>query len=118
MPEPIQTSLLINWVSALFGLTLVSTVFFALGQFVSMLRTDMKSAVMALVVIASFVGLFLISYTMGDGTPLPGLNLDSQKYNTEGWLKLTDMWIYTTFGLIILILGAVLLGTVKRVLNK
>ena len=55
---------------------------------------------------------------IGDGTPLQGLNADSQKYNTAGWLQITDMWIWSTVVLLVLIVACVVWGSVKRMLGK
>ena len=46
-------------------------------------------------------------------------NEASQTYNTSGWLKVTDMWLYSTYVLFVVTLGAVVWGGVsKRVLGK
>ena len=55
---------------------------------------------------------------MGDATPLGGMNADSQKYNIPLWLKVTDMWIMSTVVLMVLIVAAVVWGSVKRMLNR
>ena len=88
MKEPIYTGLLINWTSVLFFVTVF------------------------------FVAVLFITYTMGDATPLTGLNADSQVYNTPGWLKITDMWIMSTIVLLVLIVACVVWGSVKRIMGK
>ena len=109
MKEPIYTGLLINW---------ISTVLFAVWQFLTLLKTNAKSAIMSLVVLVCFVAVLFITYTMGDATPLAGLNADSQVYNTPGWLKITDMWIMSTIVLLVLIVACVVWGSVKRIMGK
>ena len=106
MKEPIYTGLLINWTSVLFFVTIISTVLFAVWQFLT------------LVVLVCFVAVLFITYTMGDATPLAGLNADSQVYNTPGWLKITDMWIMSTIVLLVLIVACVVWGSVKRIMGK
>lgn len=118
MKEPIYTGLLIDWTSVLFFGTIVSTVLFAIWQFISLLKTDAKSALASLVTLVLFAGLLFITYTMGDATPLTGLNADSQAYNTAGWLKISDMWIMSTVILIGLIIACVVWGSIKRILGK
>jgi len=49
---------------------------------------------------------------------LTTLNADSQTYNTPFWLKTTDMWIYSSYILIILIVAAVVWGTIKKMMSK
>ena len=81
MKEPIYTGLLINWTSVLFFVTIISTMLFAVWQFLTLLKTNAKSAIMSLVVLVCFVAVLFITYTMGDATPLTGLNADSQVYS-------------------------------------
>ena len=107
MKEPVYTGLLLNWTYVLFGLTIASTIVLAAWQFLGSLKNDAKSALMSLLVLVLFVALLGITYTLGDATPLTGLNADSQAYNTTGWLNITDMWIYSTYALISLIILAV-----------
>lgn len=118
MKEPVYTDLLLNWTYVLFGLTIASTIVLAAWQFLGSLKNDAKSALMSLLVLVLFVALLGITYTLGDATPLTGLNADSQAYNTTGWLKITDMWIYSTYALIALIILAVVWGTIRRILSR
>lgn len=118
MKEPVYTGLLINWMYVMFGLALVSTVIFAAWQMLDMFKTDAKSALMTLGVLVVFAVVLFITYTIGDATPLDGLNTDSQKYNIPLWLKVTDMWISTSGILIVLIIAAVAWGSIKNALNK
>ena len=111
MKEPIYTGLL-------FFVTIISTMLFAVWQFLTLLKTNAKSAIMSLVVLVCFVAVLFITYTMGDATPLTGLNADSQVYNTPGWLKITDMWIMSTIVLLVLIVACVVWGSVKRIMGK
>ncbi|WP_293711581.1 hypothetical protein [uncultured Parabacteroides sp.] len=118
MKEPIYTGLLINWTSVLFFVTIISTILFALWQFITLLQTNAKSAIASLIVVVVFAAILFITYSMGDATPLKGLNADSQTYNIPLWLKVTDMWIQSTAVLMILIIAAVVWGSVKRMLNR
>ena len=118
MKEPIYTGLLINWTSVLFFVTIISTILFPVWQFITLLQTNAKSAITSLIVVVVFAAILFITYSMGDATPLGGMNADSQKYNIPLWLKVTDMWIMSTAVLMILIIAAVVWGSVKRMLNK
>ena len=61
----------------------------------------------------------LAGYFIGSGEAIKGLNEASQAYNTAGWLKVTDMWLYSTYVLFIVTLGAVVWGGVSnRLLGK
>ena len=118
MIEYVYTGLLLNWTSALFFITIISMVLFAIWQFVTLLTSNPKSAITSLIVVVAFVALLFLTYSIGDATPLQGLNADSQEFNTAGWLKITDMWIWTTVVLLVLIVACVIWGSVKRMINK
>ena len=109
---------MINWTSVLFFVTIISTILFAVWQFITLLQTNAKSAITSLIVIVVFAAILFITYSMGDATPLGGMNADSQKYNIPLWLKVTDMWIMSTVVLMVLIVAAVVWGSVKRMLNR
>lgn len=116
--EYVYTGLLLDWTYIVFAVTIVCMALLALWQFASVLKTNPKSALMSFVVIALFVIVLLITYSMGDGTPLVGLNADSQSYNVPFWLKVTDMWIQSSIVLFVLIVVALIAGSVKKLLNK
>ena len=118
LQEPIYTGLLIDWTSALFFATIISTVLFAIWQFLGLLKTNAKEALSSLAVLVLFVALLFVTYTVGDDTPLQGLNADSQQYNTAGWLKISDMWILSTITLVCSILSFVVLGSIKKIMGK
>lgn len=116
--EYVYTGLLLDWTYVVFAVTIVCMVLLGLWQFISVLKTNPKSALMSFVVIALFVIVLLVTYSMGDGTPLVGLNADSQSYNIPFWLKVTDMWIQSSIVLFALIVVALIAGSVKKILNK
>ena len=117
MIEYVYTGLLLNWTSALFFITIISMVLFAIWQFITLLKVNPKSAVTSLIVVVAFVAMMFITYSIGDATPLNGLNADSQEFNTAGWLKITDMWIMSTVVLLVLIIACVVWGSVKRMIK-
>lgn len=114
----IYTGLLLDWTYVVFAVTLVALAVLALWQFASVLKTNPKSALRSLIVVVLFALMLVITYSMGDGTPLTTLNADSQTYNTPFWLKATDMWIQSSVVLFVAIILVVCAGTVKRILNK
>ena len=116
--EPVNTSLLLYWCYALFGITMVCLVLFGIMQFFSSLKTKPKTALGSLVVLVAFVILMGVSYAIGDPTPLPGINSDSEQFNTPGWLKISDMWIYSTYVLLGFSVLAMIAGSLKKILNK
>ncbi|MCC8154823.1 MAG: hypothetical protein LIP01_11860 [Tannerellaceae bacterium] len=118
MKEPVNTNLLLNWTFVIFGLTTLCTIGFGLWQFITLFSTNPKSAIISIAAIIGFGLILGISYAIGDGTLLESINADSAQYNTPEWLKITDMWIYTTYILIGLIILAAIAGNVKKLVNR
>lgn len=115
--DPTYTGLLLNWMYILFLVTLAATVLFAIWQFITLLRENPKSAISALIVLVAFVAMLFITYSMGDGTQLQLVGYEGE-HNVSFWLKLTDMWLYSSYILTVLIIVSVIAGSIKRSLNK
>jgi len=115
---PTYTGLLINWMYILFILAAVVAVLLGLWQFISTFKTNPKGGVMGLVVIVLFAGVLFVTHALGSAEPLNIMNEDAQAYNIPKWLKLTDMWLYTTYILVVLIVLAIIGGSVKKIMNK
>ena len=117
--NPVFTGELLYWAYALFALCAAGMLLFGIIQFGSKFKTNPKTALVGLGVLVCFAILLVIAYSMGDGTLLTqGINQDSQKYNTEFWLKTTDMWLYSIYILAGLAICAMLWGSVKKILSK
>ena len=117
MVEPVYTSLLLNWIYAIFAATLVALAVFALWDIASLVQHDPKSAIMPLGILVVSAAILIISYSMGDGTVLNLVGYDGV-HNTDFWLKLTDMWLFTTYILIALILVSLSYFSIKKVLSR
>ena len=115
---PTHLNTLLSWMYVLFALATVATLLFGIWQFASNFKTNPKGGIMGLVVIVLFAGMLFVTYAIGDGTKLPIANEDIQDYNVPFWLKATDMWLYSTYTLVALIILAILAGSVKKVLNR
>ncbi len=118
MKEPVYTGLLLNWMYVIFGITVVSTIIFAVWQFIGLFKTNAKSALMGLGAIVLFLILLFVCYTIGDGTPLPIVSADTANFNVPFWLKITDMWIYSIYVMLVLLVIAILWGSLKKVFGK
>lgn len=112
------TEPLLYWSYILFGLTILATIVFAFKGFFARLVTDPKGALGAVSGVIAFFALLVITYLLGDATPLEGLNADAQKFNTEGWLKATDMWLYSSYILLGLCVLSAVFGAIKSMLKK
>lgn len=114
----VYTGLLLNWTYIVFFITIACWVVLAVWQFINVLRTNPKAALMSVGVLVLFALMLVITYSIGDGNPLKTLNADAQTYNTSFWLKAADMWIQSFIVLFVLIVAAICWGTVKRLISK
>lgn len=116
--NPDYTGLVLNWMYIISAISAIATLLFGIWQFLSNLKGNPKKALMGLGVMVGFAALLLISYSIGSGDKLPIYGEDIQKFNVPFWLKTADMWLYSTYVLIGLIILAILGGSVKKLLNK
>jgi hypothetical protein len=116
--EPIQTSLLLYWCYAIFAITIAGVLLFGVFQFVSSLKANPKAAIASVIVLIAFAALLGVTYTLGGETPLNNINEDSARFNVPVWLKVSDMWLFTSYALLVLSILAMIGGSIKKVLNK
>ena len=113
------TSELLYWVYIMLALSIIALLAFGLLQFITSLKTNPKTALASLSVIVVFGALLGITYSIGDSTPLASItNADITKYNVPMWLKISDMWIYSMYILLILCVVSLLATQLKRVFTK
>lgn len=115
---PTYIGVLLQWMYVLFVISAAAAVLFGIWQFISVFRTNPKGGMMGLVVLVLFAGMLFVSYAIGSPEKLPIMGEDIQKYNVPFWLKITDMWLYSTYVLIALIVLAMIGGSVKKIMNK
>ncbi|MDD2437683.1 MAG: hypothetical protein PHG27_03945 [Massilibacteroides sp.] len=115
---PTYLGLLLNWMYILFAVCAGATLIFAVWQFISNLKINPRGAIGGLVVILAFFALLFITYTIGSDAKVNVLNSEAQAYNVPFWLKVTDMWLYSTYTLVVLVVLAIFSGSLKRMLNK
>ena len=117
--NPIYTGEMLIWSYILLAICAVSMLLFGFVQFGSKFKSNPKAALLMLGIFAAFAVLLIISYSMGDGTPLTDhINEDSQKFNVPFWLKITDMWLYAMYIFSALAIVAMIWGSVRKILNK
>lgn len=116
-PEPVYVDVLLYWLYVLFGIVLGCTVFFAALQMVKLMKDDPKSGIFSLGAIVLLVGMLLITYTLGSDVPLVLPGYEGTE-NVPFWLKLTDMWLFSIYIMLIANVGFIVWGNVKRALGK
>ncbi|MDR0430201.1 MAG: hypothetical protein LBH58_06970 [Tannerellaceae bacterium] len=118
MWNPIYADLLLYWQYILFAGTALATVLLGVWQFISSFKNNPKKGIMGLVVIVLFAALLFLTYAFGSSAPVNVVNAEAQAFNVPFWLKITDMWLYSTYILIALVILAVVAGSVKRITSK
>lgn len=114
----VNTNLLLNWTYFMFVITLVVMLAFAVVKFISVLKVNPKNSLRSFVVLILFAILLIATYSMGDDTPIKSLNADSQAFNTPFWLKVTDMWLYSSVVLFALIVLAIVWGQIRKMKQR
>ncbi|MBR5208530.1 MAG: hypothetical protein IKV67_01630 [Paludibacteraceae bacterium] len=115
---PNFTGAVLNVVYIFLCLAIVATVVSAILSFFVKLKNDKRSAYTSLAMIVALTLLCGITYAIGDGTPLNMPNYDG-KENTEGYLKLADMSLYSIYTLFVLAAIAALFNvTLAKSINK
>lgn len=112
------TDLLLYWSYFLFGATCIATLIFAIQKGLRGGSSDKAAKTSGTIAFGVLIASLILGYVIGDATPIEGLNQDAQKFNTEGWLKTTDMWLYSTYILFLATLVALGFGAVKKFLNR
>lgn len=113
-----QTGILLFLVYGLGILTLLTTIVFSLLSFIKGFKTNRKRAITNLVMILCLLAILLITYALGDGTPLVGVHEDSVEFNTSGWLKTIDMCLYSIYALFGLTIIALIAGAIRKAFVK
>lgn len=114
LDQPRFTDLILYWSYFLLGITVVVLIGFAIVDFFRKLKENPKRALSGLLVLLVLVALLVITYFIGDGTLLniPGYTGSD---NVPPMLKMTDMWLYSSyFMLVVTLLAMIVLPIFKR----
>lgn len=116
-PVPRFTDLLLYTCYIVLAITLLVMIVFAIVGFAGKLKSNPKGALSGLVAIIALVALLVITYAMGSTAPL-SLGADSAQYNTDFYLKFTDMWLYSIYVMMVLCIGALIWGAARNAITK
>lgn len=111
------TDLLIYWTYFLGLLSVGAVLFFVLKDFFAKLASNPGEAIKSIAGPLALVALLVVTYLIGDTTPLK-VNAEAERFNTEGWLKVSDMFIYSTYVLLCATIVAAIYGSIKSALNR
>ncbi|MDR2086995.1 MAG: hypothetical protein LBP72_07440 [Dysgonamonadaceae bacterium] len=108
---------ILNWLYLIFILTLGIACFFSFIRFFIRWKRNPRSILQPLILITALISLLAGAYMSGNGNPLliPGYNGNE---NTAFWLKLTDMWLYSLYILLILAVISLFCGIIWSYIKR
>ncbi|WP_294081928.1 hypothetical protein [Proteiniphilum sp. UBA5384] len=114
MSQPKFTDIVLYWAYVLLAVTVVVLIGFAIADLLRGFKENPKKALSGLMTIVGLAALLIITYMIGDGTLLniPGYEGNDNRPPT---LKMTDMWLYSAYVMLVLtLLAMIILPLIKR----
>lgn len=108
MSQPKFTDMLLYWAYAILAITIVVLILFAIFGFFKSLKESPKKALGGLFVMLALVALLVVTFVIGDGTLLNIPGYDGSD-NNPTTLKLTDMWLFSSYIMLVITIGAIFL---------
>ena len=103
---PLLTDVIIYWVYILFGVAIVVSIAAALFVFIKSLISNPASALKSLIPIVLFAGIFVVSFIFGSSEKMSIIGYEGTQ-NEGVWAQIADMFLYTVYTLIVLIVLAI-----------
>ena len=103
MHVPLLTDAVFLWTYVLFAAAIVVAIVAALVKFVKSSISNPKTALKAVIPLLLFIGIFIVSFLMGSGERMEIIGYEGTQ-NEGIWAQITDMFIYTTYTLLVLVL--------------
>lgn len=116
-PEPVYTDVLLYWLYTMFAIVVGITLFFAVLQIARLLKADPKAGFLSLGAIVLLIGLLFVTRALGSDVPLVIPGYEGAE-NVPFWLKTTDMLLFSIYFMIIINVGFIVWGNVRRALGK
>ena len=118
MSQPIHLDLLLHWTYILVGLSVLVVLVVAIIGLVKGLIDNPKKAIFGLLAIVGLAAMLLITFSMGSGEPLDILGYTGP-HNVYFWLKFVDMWIYSIYIMVaVVILAIIITPLIAKLLRK
>lgn len=116
--EPKFTDVLLYWVYVLLAISILVMLVFAVSDFISSWKVRPKSAFRSFLVVLAFAAMLIITFILGDGTPLNIVGYTGPD-NVPVTLKFTDMWLYSIYiMLVVAVLAMIFSPLLKRKFNN
>jgi amino acid transporter len=113
LSQPKFTDIMLYWCYVLLFITVVVLVLFAVFSFFKQLKENPKKALGGFIALIGLVAMLVIFYTIGSGKPLniPGY---SGSDNVPPMLKMTDMWLYSSYLMLVLTVASILVSPLLK----
>ena len=116
MWQPAQTERLLYLMYGLFALAVVAMAAAFILQFGSALKDNPVKALKSLVGVILLVVVMIIAWSMGSGETLTIQGYEGTD-NVPFWLKLTDMFLYSIYFLLLVTVVAIIGSSIKKKLS-
>jgi CDP-diglyceride synthetase len=114
----VTVDFILKWLYFIFVLSLGIACLFSFVRFFIRWKRNPRSILQPLILALALTGLLAGTYMSGNGNPLPVPGYEGDE-NTVFWLKLTDMWLYSLYILLILVIislfGGIIWSYIKRI---
>jgi hypothetical protein len=107
MAVPKFTDSILYWTYLLFAVSVLITIVGALASFIKGLIESPKTALKTLLPIIGFILIFVIAWNLGTGDRLAIIGYEGTE-NEGSWAKFTDMVLYSTYALFVLVIAAII----------
>lgn len=108
MSQPKFTDIVLYWAYAILAITIVVLLLFTVVAFFKQLKESPKKAMGGLLVLVGLAALLFVTYAIGSGKLLDIPGYDGPD-NNPTTLKLTDMWLYSSYVMLALTFLAILI---------
>jgi amino acid transporter len=113
LSQPKFTDIMLYWCYVLLLVTVIVLILFAVFSFFKQLKENPKKALGGFIALIGLVAMLVIFYTIGSGKPLniPGY---SGSDNVPPMLKMTDMWLYSSYLMLVLTVASILVSPLLK----
>lgn len=111
MSQPRFTDLILYWCYILLVVTVITLIAFAIIDFAKSLKENPKKAMSGFLAIIALAALLVITYIIGDSSILSIPGYDGSD-NVPAMLKLTDMWLYSSYFMMAITILALILSPI------
>ncbi|WP_321334839.1 hypothetical protein [uncultured Bacteroides sp.] len=116
MSQPIYTDALLYLNYALFGLAIAVTLIAFIFHFGTALKDNPVSALKSFIGVIILAAVLVVAWSMGSGEKLLMPGYDGTD-NVDFWLKITDMFLYTIYFLLVVTVVAIIGSSIKKRLS-